>query len=349
MTERDQARQSVSIRDVAKAAGVSPITVSRVINGSPSVREATAKRVRVTMDRLGYRPNLIASALKNGRTRNIGVILRTDLASGNAKIIEGLSVAAMQQKYVLTLATLFDNNPHSLCEVIERMESIGVEGLVVQNDDREFHLNELANLKNIPLVFVGSGNGLTNVDTVSVDNAKGARIAVEHLIAAGHRRIFHVSGPLGSESTYERMGEWRNILLRHGLDVPDPMHAANWSSEDGYEIGKAFIETVHSCTAIFAANDAIALGIMFALREGGVRVPQDVSIVGFDDIDYSRMPGFSFDTIRQNYMQIGSVAIKQIIDHLQNEQHSSLSIKIDPELVEHGSVASPNQSRYQQR
>jgi DNA-binding LacI/PurR family transcriptional regulator len=299
-----------SMADVARHAGVSPQTVSRVSNGHSNVDATTRQRVVESMQALGYRPNGAARALKSGRFNTIGVIMFTLETFGNMRTLDAIAREAARANYAVTLIPVTEPTLGRVSGAYNRLNEAAVDGVVIifeahLLDDAEFVLPP-----GIPVVVIDSnaGSGYTVVDT---DQAQGARQATEHLLSLGHRQVWHVAGPLTSFSASHRVDSWRRTLRAAGIDPPEPRYG-DWTTESGYRHGLE-LGRRPEVTAIFAANDQMALGVMRALHELGRDVPGDVSVVGFDDMEQARAFWPPLTTVRQDFAAVGRLTVQKLL------------------------------------
>jgi DNA-binding LacI/PurR family transcriptional regulator len=319
-----------SIADVASLAGVSHQTVSRVLNNHPSVREITRSRVLAAIEQLGYRPNPAARALASGRSKTLGVVAPGTTLYGPASTLGSLQQAAQREGYFVSVATVHSLDRHSVDEAVRRLMSQAVEGLAVITPFTSAH-DALAHLPTgMPVVAV-EGDPEGDVAVVTVDQATGARLATEHLLAAGHKTVFHVAGPAEWQEAGGRTTGWRGALEAVGADVTPPL-AGDWSARSGYGAGQVLAQ-IPDATAIFVANDSMALGVLRALHERGRRVPEEVAIVGFDDTPESAYFIPPLTTVRQDFQRVGWAAVKLLVDQLTTGTSRQDRVLIDPELI----------------
>ncbi|MBB4141177.1 LacI family DNA-binding transcriptional regulator [Microbacterium invictum] len=291
--------------DVAAVAGVSGQTVSRVVNGSPRVDPATRQRVEAAMAQLDYRPHRAARALRTGRTDTIGLIVSTLATVGNSRMLQAIADAAAERGYALTVVTA--SGVDAVASGFATLRDQGVDGAIVLNE-----ATVAARTVEVP-----PGLALVVVDSppddrfvvVQTDHAAGARLAVEHLLSRGHRTVAHIAGPADSFAAAERERGWREALADAGIDAGEPVRG-DWTAASGHSAATALRP---DATAVFAANDQMALGALRALAEAGRAVPGDVGVVGFDDIadaaDY-RPP---LTTIRQDFDALGAAAVTALV------------------------------------
>jgi len=323
--------------DVARLAGVSHQTVSRVLNDHPNVRPRTRLVVLAAVRELGYQPNTAARALATGRTRSLGVITLAGTLFGPASMLYAIEAAARDEGYTVSIAGRSDGDEFT-AEAVQRMQKQGVAGIVVI---APYHaaghsLEWLA--RRIPLVVV-EGAPVGELAVVSVDQVAGARFATEHLLAQGHRTVWHVAGPGTWFEATERAGGWLAALEDAGAEVP-PMAQGDWSPSSGYAIGQELAGRPE-VTAVFVANDQMALGLLRALREGGRRVPEDVSVVGFDDIPEAGYFAPPLTTIRQHFDLVGLQSVRRLIAQIESGTAQLGREMITPELVIRHSTAAP--------
>lgn len=315
--------------DVARLAGVSHQTVSRVINGSTQLRPETRDRVLAAIERLGYRPNTAARALVRGRSGVIGIIATASVEFGPASIHRTVEQAAREAGYLASSVNLADLTREALDGAVEHLMNIGVEGIVmIAGHDAALEIVR-AQRSAIPFVVV-EGDLSKGALTVGVDQVTGARIATEHLLELGHREIVHVSGPLDWTEARARVEGWRAAMRAAGLRPADPI-LGDWTSRSGYAAGQA-VCGMPEVTAVFAANDQMAIGVLRALHEGGKSVPGDISVVGFDDVPEAEFLIPPLTTIRQDFPAVGQRAI-DVIRTAINGDELPTSPLLAPELV----------------
>lgn len=296
---------SASIADVAKLAGVSTQTVSRVANGSDAVRPATKERVLAAMAELGYRPSFAARSLRAGSYHSVGLAMSGDIAAtGRRYQVEGVATAAAQHRYAMTLLQLPDDEA-TLSEASRRMSSLPVDGqiLYLGSDPSDFASFEPPAA--LPTVIISTRHH-SHCATVSNDQMGCAVSIVNHLTQKGHREIRFVGGRRDSYANVSRQKGWEQALRTRGLHVVEPLHG-DWTADSGYELGARLAQD-ETCTAIFASNDAIAVGVIYALRDAGLRVPEDVSVIGVDDSLVGVIPHLDLSSYRFNGTRVGAIA-----------------------------------------
>lgn len=324
--------------DVARLAGVSSQTVSRVSNGFPGVNEETRQQVLTAMKELGYRPNSAARALKRGEFRTIGLITFTLSTTGNVRTIDAIATSAAQEGYAVTLLPVAVPTQDEVRGAFSRLGELAVDAVIVI---MEKHLLDAAALSLPPHVQVvvadsDAGDRYTVVDT---DQAGGTRDAVRHLLDLGHRTVRHLAGPEDSYAAQRRADAWRATLEAAGRAVP-PLVRGDWSAESGYRAGLGIADQ-EDCTAVFAANDQMALGLLRALHERGRRVPEDVSVIGFDDIPESGSFQPPLTTVHQDFAEVGRRCVEGVLRQMQQSTPERGTTLVPTRLVLRESTARP--------
>ncbi|MFI7409383.1 LacI family DNA-binding transcriptional regulator [Streptomyces sp. NPDC049627] len=296
--------------DVARLAGVSSQTVSRVSNGHPGVIEATREQVLAAMRELGYRPNSAARALRYGQFNTIGVILFSLSSTGNSRTVEAIATHAAAEGYAITLIPIDVPTQDNVLGAFTRMGELAVDAVIVI---MEIHLLDAGTVQLPPGVHVvvvdsDAGDRYSVVDT---DQADGARKAVRHLLDLGHRTVWHVAGPRTSYAGQRRTEAWRAVLEEAGRPVPQPLRG-DWSAESGYAAGLSLADRP-DCTAVFVANDQMALGLLRALHERGRSVPEDISVVGFDDLPEAAFFVPPLTTVHQDFAEVGRRCVQNVL------------------------------------
>ncbi|MEU9237378.1 LacI family DNA-binding transcriptional regulator [Streptomyces subrutilus] len=306
--------------DVARVAGVSHQTVSRVLNGAPHVRPGTRERVLAAIRELDYRPNVAARALVTRRSQTLGVVSFGSALYGPASMLDSIEQAARSAGYFVSVASLRSLDTRSVQEAVERLRDQGVEGIVViaPQTPAVSAVSQLSTA--VPVVAVGSGSG-TRVPTVSVDNEAGAHAVTRHLLDLGHATVHHIAGPPGWLETTTRQAGWRKALQEVGAPVPEA-HPGDWSARAGYEAGIR-IAGDHTVTAVFCANDQLALGLLRALHEAGRAIPGDISVVGFDDISEAAYFAPPLTTVRQDFGELGRRALELLVEELTRDDRTT--------------------------
>ncbi|WP_345569991.1 LacI family DNA-binding transcriptional regulator [Nonomuraea rosea] len=322
--------------DVAKEAGVSHQTVSRVLNDHPNVRSETRTRVQEAIDKLGYRRNLVARALVTKHSRTLGVVSFDTTLYGPASTVYGIEQAARSAGYFVSIVSLKSIDKAGVRDALDYLADQGVDGIVVVAPQRSA-AQALADLPlGIPTVAVEGGEAGT-VSVVCVDQLAGGRLATEHLLSLGHETVWHVSGPSDWLEAEGRVAGWRAALEQAGREAPRPL-AGDWSPRSGYEAGRS-LASMTNVTAVFVANDQMALGVLRAFTEQGVRVPERVSVVGFDDIPESEFFSPPLTTIRQDFDAVGRHSIEVLVRQLEGGHQDRERLVVPPTFVARVSTA----------
>lgn len=337
-----RAERAPAMTDVAQLAGVSHQTVSRVINDHPNVRPQTRLRVQAAMTQLGYRPNEAARALVTGFSNTIGVVAQTTTLFGPASLLSAFELVASEAGFAVAVSSLQQLDRAALAAAVSRHLDQRVAAIVVIAPVASAGeaLDELA--ADVPAVCI-DGDPRLVIPTVRVDQQAGARLATEHLLQAGHRTVWHVSGPPDWFDAMGRVDGWRAALEDAGAEVP-PLVQADWTSASGYQAGQ-MLARMPEVTAIFTANDHSALGVLKAMREAGRSVPGDVSIVGFDDIPEAAFFVPPLTTVHQDLSAVARAALDVVVTQLQAGKEVASPDPIPPHLVERESVAAPRKRR----
>jgi DNA-binding LacI/PurR family transcriptional regulator len=331
-------RRPAVMSDVARLAGVSHQTVSRVINDSRHVRDETRERVLLAMRQLDYRPNSVARALVTGRSRTLGVVSFDTVLHGPASTLFGIERAAHEAGYFITVASLRALDRPSVLEAVERLRLQGVDGILVIAPQESAARALLQVPAGLPLVAVEAGPA-DAVPLASVDQYAGAAAATRHLLELGHATVWHVAGPSDWLEAQQRIAGWRATLLRAGITPPEPL-GGDWSPSSGYELGRRLAGRP-DVTAIFVANDQMALGVLRALHEAGRAIPRDVSVVGFDDIPEAPFFMPPLTTVRQDFDEMGRRGLLLLLDTMQAAQWPPPNRVVEPELIVRASTAAP--------
>lgn len=331
----DRPNRKANIFDVARLAGVSHQTVSRVINDFPSVRPATRQRVQQAITQLRYSPSPAARALVTRRTRLIGLIAPSTADFGPASIALHFSDAARDARYGVVSVTSVDAGASSIRPLIESLLDQRVEAIVLIVTD----VAVLAAVREldagVPVIAVAAGHR-RGWSTTSIDQYRGARVAVRHLVELGHTRIAHLAGPAAAPDAIERLRGWRDELGASGLVAGEP-GVGDWSPHSGYRYAES-ISADAVPSAIFAANDQMALGIMSALKSRGFVVPDDVSVIGFDDIPEAAYFDPPLTTVSQDFASLGALTMQRVLIAIEEPDDDAESTPIPTRLIVRGST-----------
>ena len=327
--------------DVARLAGVSHQTVSRVLNAHPHVRPQTRDSVLAAIAQLGYRPNAAARTLVTRRTRTLGVISFDTTLYGPASMLYGIERAAAHS-YFVSIASLPAFDRRSVLGAVDRFLDQGVEGLIVIAPMTSAVAACSKIRSRVPLIAVGCGTHAP-LASAAVDNAAGATLATRYLLGLGHATVHHVAGPATWLDAQERIAGWRRALRDAGAAEPEPL-AGDWSAASGYRIGHK-IAADEGVSAVFCGNDPMALGLLRALAERGRRVPEEVSVVGFDDIPESGYFLPPLTTVRQDFGELGRRALGALVGMISGHRPPESCLRIPPHLVARASTARPSRNK----
>ena len=326
-----------SIRDVARLAGVSHQTVSRVLNEHPSIRASTRARVLAVMTELNYRPNRAAQDLSRGRSHTIGVLSASSAEYGTASSISAIQDAGRDAGFHVTIANLTGDGSDAIRTALDHLLRQSVEGIVVIAPQvRVIAALERLSI-DVPYVTLQSTGHLDD-HALSVDQVAGARLATRYLINLGHRRIVHLAGPQNWIEAEARLRGFVDEMAACGLPTTTPI-LGDWTADFGYHAGLELLR-MRDVTAIFSSNDQMALGLMHAFHEAGLSLPRDVSIVGFDDIPEAAHFWPPLTTVRQDFTELGRRCIGVLLAEIagRSEAHPG---SVVPELIVRASAAAP--------
>jgi DNA-binding LacI/PurR family transcriptional regulator len=324
--------------DVAHLAGVSHQTVSRVLNDQPNVRAETRARILDAIRELGYRPNSAARTLVTRRSQTLGVVSFDTTLYGPASMLYGIEQAARDADYFISIVSLRAMNRGSVLEAVDRLRDQAVEGIVVIAPQTSAAGVLAQAADGVPLVGAGCGPA-ERVAMVAIDQREGAAMATRHLLDLGHHTVHHVAGPSGWLDAVGRADGWRAELERAGAPVPKPL-AGDWSARSGYAAGRKLAEDP-DVTAVFCANDHMALGLLRAFHEAGRQVPAEVSVVGFDDIPEASYFTPPLSTVRQDFSELGRRSLQLLVERLDNPKAAPGHVLIAPDLIVRASTRPP--------
>lgn len=325
-----------NIYDVAKLAGVSHMTVSRVLNGHPNIRDSTRKRVDDAIVQLQYQRSASARALAMRRAMRLGVLVDNPVEFGPNSMLHAFEAAAHEAGYTVGSFTTGDEGNLSMETALQGLLAQDIDGLCVIAP-RESSLRTLrAQQLTVPKIML-TPSKMPDLISASVDQYAGAALIVGHLVELGHSRVAHLGGPLDWFDARERERGWRETLEAAGHE-PGVYGEGDWTADCGYHWAKGL--EIGDCTAVFAANDQMALGVVHGLAERGISVPEQVSVVGFDDVPDSSHYLPPLTTVRQDFVALGELAVELLIESIKggtNARHTQIS----PRLVVRESAAPP--------
>ena len=303
-----------TIKDVARLAGVSVATVSRVLNGSAVVSAPRRGRVQKAAARLNYSPNVAARSLITNRTHTIGVLLPDLFGEFFSEVIRGIDHAARDAQLHLLLSSSHADT-EELIAALRAMHG-RIDGMIVMAPDIAAPKALERARAEIPLVLIDPGLGARSCDSISISNHEGAYLLVKHLLDLGHRRIATITGPPGNIDAEQRLAGYHKALKDSGGERdPELEIAGDFSEPSGYEGAMRLLALPRAPTAVFAANDYMAVGVLGALSDAGVRVPQDMAVGGFDDIAMARYLNPPLTTVRVDAYRLGRRAAEWLIGH----------------------------------
>lgn len=333
----------VTLRDIARELGLSVNTVSRALNGKPDVNRETRARVLETARDLGYVPNALAQSLVAGRSLSIGLVLSDVANPFNGKIIRGVEEAARERGYATVLANSNEQDDLER-QAVQVLRSKRVDGMLIHPvQASEAHIVALEH-DGIPVVLLNRHSDRFDISYVIINNASGAYQAVRHLVQLDHRLIAHITGPAQISSVRERITGYEKALDEAGLPRdPRLIVHAGLDMDAGYRAAHELLAAGPRPTAIFTYSDLIAIGVLKALSELHLQVPEDVSLVGFDDIDFASMLQVSLTTVHQPRAQIGRRGAEVLFELMEEPASQRLPrhVILEPELIIRGSTCPP--------
>ena len=325
-----------TIQEVADKAGVSPTTVSHVINKSRFVADETRQRVEAAMAELHYRPNALARSLRRGQTHTLGLILPDSSNPFFAEIAHSIEAAAFEQGYSVILCNTEDDldKEDLYVDVLSKKQ---VDGMIfVAAGNQTGSLRALLRHK-LPVVIVDRDLPEIEVDAVLTDNRQGGCLATQHLIALGHQRISCIAGPSHLTPSAQRVIGYREALIEAGLPADDDLiKRGDFHPESGYRAARLLLDRPNAPTAIFACNDLMALGALRAASESGRQVPADLAIVGFDDIELASFTSPPLTTIAQPKGDLGRLAVQWLLDHIADKSRPARRELLPTRLIVRG-------------
>lgn len=331
----------VTIKDVAAVAGVSTQTVSRVINNRPDVADSTRVRVNEIVERLGYRPDVLARSMSRRRSYTLGVVTAGLKYIGPNRVLHGITDAAEQVGYGLLLKQLPSFGATEVESILDRLVERRVEGViwaVPEVGDNHGWLQEYASRLNLPIV-VTSTRQQPDTYVVVIDNYEGGQLVTRHLIEQGYRHIGHISGPLVWWEAQQRKNAWADVLAEAGLQVGDNCWSeGNWSSASGYQAALQLFEQYPEMDAIFVANDQMALSVLQVAAARGIAVPQQLGVVGFDCIPESAYFLPPLTTVDQDQHELGTRAVQVLIQMIDSDDNGekrppTKRLVLQPQLI----------------
>lgn len=326
-----------TLHDVARRANVSYQTVSRVINDHPNVASDTRIRVEAAIRELGYIPNRAAQSLVTSRSSTIGIVSYGIELYGPLQMVSNTEHALKSRGYDLIFSSVDHATTNDFQKQIERLQGQLVDGLVVVTPAQVDDLRVMVNHITVPYVVVDVQLG-SQYPTVCIDQKMGGRLATEHLIELGHSRIAAIAGPQGWSGAEQRHQGFTEAMVAAGLDDLVFAHG-DWTAASGYDATVTLLKDRPDFSALMVGNDQMAMGAMAALRDAGLSVPEDVSIVGFDDVPEAPYMAPPLTTVRQDFRQLGVTSAEALLKQIEAKSNVVEQRLIQPELVVRGSTA----------
>jgi DNA-binding LacI/PurR family transcriptional regulator len=325
--------------DVARLAGVSQKTVSRVLNDEPYVSDEARRRVLEAANELGYRPNSAARTLASGRSRSIGVVALGTAGYGVASLLVGIERAVRDAGYALRVVNTLEGEPTGIASAVDSLLDQGVDGIVVSEpvDDGQVSVRV-----DVPVLFLGAPPvfAVPRTVTAGVGAELLARAATDHLLDLGHATVHHLAGPRRWYAARHRLEGWQAALAARGRREP-PVIEGDWSAASGYAAGRELASDA-GMTAVFAAGDDMAIGLIHALVEAGRRVPDDVSVIGFDDNPVFAYVNPPLTTVRQPFDAAAREGVRLLVHAIEKPEVEPPPASAPPiELVVRSSTAPP--------
>jgi LacI family transcriptional regulator len=340
-----------TIKEVASQAGVSTQTVSRVINERPDVSPETRERVREIIDRLGYQPSALARSLISQRSYTLGVVIAGLKYTGPSRTLSGITGAAEEADYSLILKELHRFDTQDVAPIFHALISRHVDGIIWAvpeiGENRDWIVHQAPDL-NIPIIFL-TQKTQPGISIVSMDNYTGGRMAMAHLLEKGYRHIGHISGPLDWWESQQRYRAWKDSLTEAGLvDGDEHWVEGNWSSTSGAQAIEKLWGQYPDMDAVFVANDQMALSVVQHACKTSRRIPDDLGVVGFDNIPESAFFWPALTTIQQDQYNLGKTAVEEtirIIEAIRQDENppEPKSILLTPTLVVRQSTTRPKE------
>lgn len=331
-----------TMKDVAERARVSVSTVSHVLNGTRKVAGETQEAVLSAIEELSYQPNLLAKSLKTRRTFTIGLLVSDIQNSFFTSVVRGIEDVALSRGYHLFLCNT-DEDAAREDEYVRELAKKRVDGLLVASSaPRHNHARRLR-AENLPFVFVDRKVEGVDADVVSVDNREGMRLISDHLVGLGHERIGMISGPLDKASGYERYLGLQSALADLGVGLEDSLvRFGDFRTSSGRDGTQELLRLPSPPTALVTANNQMTLGALLAVKELGLRIPDDISVVGFDDPEWAPLTDPPLTTLAQPTYEMGVEAVKLLLDRIEGEQEGhTRRVPLEPWLVVRESTAPP--------
>jgi LacI family transcriptional regulator len=338
MEEKFTIKREITIKDIARVANVSHTTVARALNNKSRIRKETKERILSIARGLNYQPNFIARSLVMKRTKTLGLVITTIVNPFYTELAHGIERTAIGLGYnIILCCTHSDLSVEK--QYIDMLKSKGVDGIIFTSAHIEDpNIGGLAE-EGFPIVLVNRRTYhpvvKEKVDYVGVDNIRGGFLAVEHLIKLGHKRIGVIGGSSESSVGFERLEGGKKALEAYGLEqMENYFLEGDFLKDSGYQGGKRFLKMAEPPTAIFATNDYMALGVYQAILEEGLKIPEEVALIGFNDIEFAAIRGIELTTIGQKKYEMGALSVKTLVEKIEGKKVGlSEEIILEPELI----------------
>lgn len=323
-----------SIKDVARRANVSISTVSHVVNGTRFVSESARKQVQDAIRDLDYVPSAVARSLKSNSTKTLGMLIPNCTNPYFAEIVRSVEDHCFGAGYTLILCNT-DDEPRRQTVYLQVLSEKRIDGLIIISTGNDSELLALVEGLTIPTVLLDREISHVHCDLVETAHMQGATMATEHLLGLGHKRIACIGGPTDLNSSVQRIQGWRNALDKAGFsdDAAQLVWHSDFTSQGGYEAMKQVMQSSIKPTAVFVCNDLMGIGALSAAHEAGIRVPQDISLVGFDDIELAHFSSPPLTTVAQPKQRMGEMAVDMLLERIQSKREQAKQVLLQPTLV----------------
>jgi LacI family transcriptional regulator len=329
-----------SIKDVARRANVSISTVSHVVNGTRFVSETARTQVLAAIRDLEYVPSAVARSLKSNSTKTLGMLIPNCTNPYFAEIVRSVEDHCFGAGYTLILCNT-DDAPRRQSVYLQVLGEKRIDGLIIISTGNDKELLSLVDGLTIPAVLLDREINRGQCDLVETAHMQGAKIATEHLLALGHRRIACIAGPAELNSSAQRIVGWQQALQTAGMaeTSADLIWHSDFTSQGGFDTMKKVLATTERPTAVFVCNDLMAIGALSAAHEAGIQVPHDLSMVGFDDIELAHFTSPPLTTVVQPKQLMGAMAVDMLLERIQSKREISKQVLLQPTLMVRGSTA----------
>jgi LacI family transcriptional regulator, repressor for deo operon, udp, cdd, tsx, nupC, and nupG len=322
----------VKMSDVAKMANVSTATVSRVLCNPETVKEQTREKVIGAIKELNYQPNVLARHLRRNETHTILVVVPNIMNTVFSEIVGGIEQAAAKNNYKVLLRNT-NRDVENEYQALDHLKQHQVDGMILLSERIDKNTLEALS-REYPIVLATAYIEGLKVPAVSIDNISSSREATEHLIKLGHKRVAHITGPMDSSITADRLRGYQQAMLHHELKIDSILvQEGDFTFESGYNLMLKFLSLNNPPTAVFSANDEMAFGAVKAIKDKGLRVPDDIAVVGFDDIKFSSIFEPALTTVVQPKFEMGKKAMELLLEQMQGVAPSQTQYVLDSKLV----------------